>query len=50
MTDAARAEGPVAARSAAEVVQRVVENLGAPCVRSATRSSCASSACSRRGT
>jgi MoxR-like ATPase len=27
MTDAARAEGPVAARSAAEVVQRVVENL-----------------------
>ena len=27
MTDAARAEGPVAARSAADVVQRVVENL-----------------------
>jgi MoxR-like ATPase len=27
MTDAARAEGPVAARSAAEVVERVVENL-----------------------
>ena len=29
MTDAARAEGPVAARSAAEVVERVVENLEA---------------------